>query len=93
MVSEGVRRAAAEAAECWTRKQVASGTWARTVESRMQGKGRRPTEGRVRAAAKRAALDTASYRVALAEFHALLGGGNGHLLTIAEQAPKKVDHT
>ena len=76
--SEEVRRAAVDAAECWVRKEVASRTWALTAEARLSGRGRRPTEARLRAASKRAALDAESYRQALVEFKALLVGRNGH---------------
>jgi len=79
--SEEIRRAAVEAAECWVRKSVASQAWASAAEARVSGKGRRPTEGRLRATAKRAALDAESYRDALAAFKTLLVGRNGKPVT------------
>ena len=75
--SEEVRELAADVAELRVRKAVASRAWASLAERRLRGKGRKPTEGRVRSGAKRAALDGRSYRLAVAEFRALLAGRNG----------------
>jgi len=70
--SEEVRELAADVAELRVRKAVASRAWASLAERRLRGKGRRPTEGRLRSGAKRAALDGESYRKALVEFKALV---------------------
>src|SRR5437773_312085 len=76
--SEDVRDLAADVAELRVRKAVASRAWASLAERRLRGKGRRPTEGRLRSGAKRAALDSKSYKIAVAEFRTLLAGRNGH---------------
>jgi len=70
--SEAMRALAADVAELRVRKAVASRAWADLAERRLRGKGRRPTEARVRSGAKRAALDGRSYREALAEYRTLL---------------------
>src|SRR5207249_8746962 len=51
--SEEVRELAADVAELRVRKAVASRAWASLAERRLRGKGRKPTEGRVRSGAKR----------------------------------------
>jgi hypothetical protein len=76
-ISEEVRQLAADVAELRVRKAFASRAWASLAERRLRGKGRKPTEARVRGGAKRAALDGKSYRLAVAEFRALVAGGNG----------------
>jgi hypothetical protein len=81
--SEELRALAADVAELRVRKAVASRAWADLAERRLRGKGRRPTEGRLRSGAKRAALDARSYRLAVAEFRALVAGGKGQP-TLAE---------
>jgi hypothetical protein len=75
--SQDVLDLAADVAELRVRKAVASRAWASLAEKRQRGKGRKPSEGRLRSGAKRAALDAKSYRIALADFAALVAGGNG----------------
>src|SRR5262249_16110962 len=79
---EEVRALAADVAELKVRPKVASRQWGSTAGGRRFGKGRRPTEGRLRASSKRAALDGRSYREALAEYRALLAGSNAPGLTV-----------
>ena len=74
VVSENVREAAADVAELRVRKAVSSRAWGSVAERRLFGRGRRPTEGRLRGGAKRAALDARSYKVARTEFLEALAG-------------------
>ena len=75
--SAEARELAADVAELKVRATVASRQWGSTAERRLFGKGRRPTEGRLRASSKRAALDGRSYREALGEYRALLAARDG----------------
>jgi hypothetical protein len=87
-----LQREAGRVALLGVRSRESGRAWAQIVEQRRVGRGRRPSTRALERAARRAALDDATYQSALDKLRDLVKGAGRRTPTIAEYMARKGQH-